>query len=97
MALTDPGPLGHTRSVSSQPLDDGGADVPRFESDPMSRMLDAALDLAWFEAAGKPLDDEELRVLNCFDEIAHVRAQIDSSNQRPARPKPVPGGQRPLA
>jgi hypothetical protein len=39
-------------------------------------VIDAALDLAWMEAAGRALDSEELRVLDLADELWHVRADV---------------------
>lgn len=43
---------------------------------PLARVIDAALDLAWMEAAGRILDSEELRVLNLADELWHARADV---------------------
>lgn len=41
--------------------------------DPMSRILNAAIDLARKELAGEQLDDDEQEILNLCDELAEVR------------------------
>ncbi len=47
--------------------------------DPMTRVIEAALDLAWMEAADRDLDDDELHILSICDEMWHVRADIARS------------------
>ncbi|WP_126132937.1 hypothetical protein [Acidipropionibacterium acidipropionici] len=53
--------------------------------DPMSRVLNAALDLAREEASGRVLDGDELAVVDLCDDIGDVRgiaeheAQMESS------------------
>jgi hypothetical protein len=56
----------HGTPSAAHPLDIG----------PLARVIDAALDLAWMEAAGRALDSEELRVLDLADELWHVRADV---------------------
>lgn len=51
------------------------------DSTPITRIIGAALDLAWLESAGRPLDDEEQRLLALCDDLWHVRADV-------ARPDP---------
>ncbi|AXE37276.1 hypothetical protein [Acidipropionibacterium virtanenii] len=51
------------------------------DSTPITRIIGAALDLAWLESAGRPLDEEESRLLNLCDDLWHVRADV-------ARPDP---------
>lgn len=50
------------------------------DSTPITRIIDAALDLAWLESAGRPLDAEELRLLTVCDDLWHVRADVTRSD-----------------
>lgn len=46
------------------------------EATPIARIIGAALDLAWLESAGEPMDPEEQRVLSLCDDLWHVRADV---------------------
>lgn len=43
---------------------------------PISRIISAALDLAWLESAGEAIDTDEARVLSLCDDLWHVRADV---------------------
>ncbi|AZZ38592.1 hypothetical protein C0Z10_01215 [Acidipropionibacterium jensenii] len=58
---------------------------------PLSRVIDASLDLAWMEAAGRTLETDEARVLDLCDELWSVRADIARS-MREARDEDGPRG-----
>jgi hypothetical protein len=50
--------------------------------DPMSRFLNAALDLAREEASGRVLDDDELAVVDLCDDIGDVRGIAEHEVQQ---------------